>query len=358
MDMTALGSLVFGLVLLVVGAEVLVRGASQLAILLGVAPLIIGLTIVAYGTSAPEMAVSLQSGFDPAAVGISIGNVVGSNICNVLFILGVSAMITPLLVAQQLVKLDVPIMIGVSLLLVLLAQDGNLGRLDGMLLFVGAVVYTIFLFSQGRDDDAEDYDPEEALQKRRNVGVWGLNIGLIALGGAMLTFGSTFLVKGAVNIAQYLGLSNLIIGLTIIALGTSLPEAATSMMASFKGERDIAVGNVVGSNIFNILAVLGVAGIFSPEGIAVSTAALNFDIPVMVAVAIACLPIFFSGNVISRWEGIIFFSYYVAYMAYVILDATDHDSLPVYSGVLATFVIPLTVITLFIIVAREFRKQA
>ena len=290
MDMTALGSLVFGLVLLVAGAEVLVRGASQLAILLGVAPLIIGLTIVAYGTSAPEMAVSLQSGFEPTAVGISIGNVVGSNICNVLFILGASAMITPLIVAQQLVKLDVPIMIGVSLFLVLLAQDGTLDRLDGALLFVGAVVYTIFLFSQGRDDDAEDYDPDEARQKRRNFGIWGLNIGLIAMGGAMLTFGSTFLVDGAVKIAQYLGMSNLIIGLTIIALGTSLPEAATSVVASLKGERDIAVGNVVGSNIFNILAVLGVAGLFSPAGINVPPEALNFDIPVMVAVAIACLP--------------------------------------------------------------------
>ena len=356
MDMAALGSLVFGLVLLVAGAEILVRGASQLAILLGVAPLIIGWTIVAYGTSAPEMAVSLQSNFMGEA-GISIGNVIGSNICNVLFILGASAMITPLIVAIQLVKLDVPIMIGVSLLFTALVRDGSLDRFDGLILFIGAVIYTVFLFSQGRDDDAEDYDPEEAQKQRSNAGVWALNIGLITLGGGMLTYGSTFLVRGAVSIAQYFGLSNLIIGLTIIALGTSLPEAATSVMASLKGERDIAVGNVIGSNIFNILAVLGVAGIFSPTNIEVSTAALNFDIPVMVAVAIACLPIFFAGNVISRWEGIVFLAYYMAYMAYVILDATNHDSLPIYSGVLATFVIPLTVITLFIIVARELRKQ-
>lgn len=355
--MAALGSLMVGLVLLVAGAEVLVRGASQLAVLLGVAPLIIGLTVVAYGTGAPEMAVSLQANAVGEA-GISIGNVVGSNICNVLFILGASAMITPLLVALQLVKLDVPIMIGVSLLFTALVQDGSLGRIDGIILLVGAVIYTVFLFSQGRDDDAEDYDAEEAQAKRRNVGIWAFNLGLIALGGVMLTFGSTFLVKGAVSIAKYLGLSNLIIGLTIIALGTSLPEAATSVMASLKGERDIAVGNVVGSNIFNLLAVLGVAGIFSPVPIEVSAAALNFDIPVMLAVAIACLPIFFSGNVISRWEGIVFLAYYVAYMGYLILDATDHDSLPIYSGVLGTFVIPLTVITLFIIVAREVRKKA
>ncbi|MGK7889196.1 MAG: calcium/sodium antiporter [Leptolyngbyaceae cyanobacterium] len=356
MSITALGLLILGLVLLVAGAEILVRGASKLAMLLGVSPLIIGLTIVAYGTSAPEMAVSLQANFSGEA-GISIGNVVGSNICNVLFILGTSAIVTPLLVAKQLIKIDVPIMIGVSLLLVLLVQDGILGRFDAVVLFVGAVLYTVFLFTQGREDDAEEYDPNAVKQDRRQIKVWLVNVGLIAVGAGMLTQGSTWLVDGAVAIAQAFGLSNLVIGLTIIALGTSLPEAATSIIASVKGERDIAVGNVIGSNIFNILAVLGVAGLFSPNGIAVSPAAINFDIPVMVAVAIACLPIFFSGNVISRWEGIVFFAYYLAYMGYVILDATGHDSLPLYSSVLASFVIPLTVITLFIIVSRELREK-
>ncbi|NEQ99819.1 MAG: calcium/sodium antiporter [Cyanothece sp. SIO2G6] len=356
MNITALGLLMLGLVLLVAGAEVLVRGASKLAMLLGVSPLIIGLTIVAYGTSAPEMAVSLQANFSGEA-GISIGNVVGSNICNILFILGASAMVTPLLVAEQLIKIDVPIMIGVSLLLMLLVQDGTLGQFDAIFLFAGAVVYTLFLFSQGRDDDAEDYDPDTAQQERRQVKIWLINVALMIVGIGLLTQGSTWLVAGAVAIAQAFGLSKLVIGLTIIALGTSLPEAATSIIASVKGERDIAVGNVVGSNIFNILSVLGVAGIFAPNGIAVSPAAINFDIPVMIAVAIACLPIFFSGNVISRWEGIVFFAYYLAYIGYVVLDATEHDSLPVYSSVLAAFVIPLTVITLFIIAVREIRGK-
>ena len=356
MDTTALGLLVLGLVLLVAGAEVLVRGASQLAMLLGVSPLIIGLTIVAYGTSAPEMAVSLQSNFMGEA-GISIGNVVGSNICNVLFILGISATITPLVVAQQLVKWDVPIMIGVSFLLTLLVADGHLGRWDGAFLFTGAVVYTVFLFSQGRSEDVDDCDPTAIVKRRQRWQTWGLNLGLIGLGGLMLTKGASWLVDGAVSIAQAFGLSNLVIGLTIIALGTSLPEAATSVIASLKGERDIAVGNVIGSNIFNILAVLGVAGLFSPTGIEVSQAAINFDIPVMIAVAIACLPIFFSDNLISRWEGIVFFAYYIAYIGYIILDATNHDSLSVYSGVLATFVIPLTIITLFILVGRQVRKR-
>ncbi|MEB3230088.1 MAG: calcium/sodium antiporter [Leptolyngbyaceae bacterium] len=356
MSMTALGLLILGLVLLVAGAEILVRGASKLAMLLGISPLIIGLTIVAYGTSTPEMAVSLQASLAGDA-GISIGNVVGSNICNVLFILGVSAMITPLLVAQQLIKIDVPIMIGVSILLVALVQDGLLGRFDAVLLFVGAVLYTVFLFTQGRSEEVEDYDPDAVKQERRQVKVWLVNTGLIVVGIGLLTQGSSWLVEGAVAIAQSFGLSRLVIGLTIIALGTSLPEAATSIMASVKGERDIAVGNVVGSNIFNILAVLGVAGMFSPNGIEVSAAALHFDIPVMIAVAIACLPIFFSGNVISRWEGIVFFAYYIAYIAYVVLDATNHDSLNLYSHVLASFVIPLTVITLFIVVSRELRER-
>lgn len=356
MSMTALGLLILGLVLLVAGAEILVRGASKLAMLLGISPLIIGLTIVAYGTSTPEMAVSLQASLAGDA-GISIGNVVGSNICNVLFILGVSAMITPLLVAQQLIKIDVPIMIGVSILLVALVQDGLLGRFDAVLLFVGAVLYTVFLFTQGRSEEVEDYDPDAVKQERRQVKVWLVNTGLIVVGIGLLTQGSSWLVEGAVAIAQSFGLSRLVIGLTVIALGTSLPEAATSIMASVKGERDIAVGNVVGSNIFNILAVLGVAGMFSPNGIEVSAAALHFDIPVMIAVAIACLPIFFSGNVISRWEGIVFFAYYIAYIAYVVLDATNHDSLNLYSHVLASFVIPLTVITLFIVVSRELRER-
>ncbi|MEO0490307.1 MAG: sodium:calcium antiporter, partial [Cyanobacteria bacterium J06659_2] len=166
-----------------------------------------------------------------------------------------------------------------------------------------------------------------------------------------------WLVDGAVAIAAAIGVSQLVIGLTLIALGTSLPEAATSVVASLRGERDIAVGNVVGSNIFNILAVLGVAGCLAPNGVDVSPAAINFDIPVMIAVAVACLPIFFTGNIIRRWEGALFLGYYAAYTAYVILDAINHDSLPMFSRVLVTFVIPLTVVT-FVTITLRYRRQS
>ncbi|MGF1538253.1 MAG: calcium/sodium antiporter [Elainellaceae cyanobacterium] len=352
MDMTALVSLIAGLALLVVGAEALVRGASRIAILLRISPLIIGLTIVAYGTSAPEMAVSIQSNLAGEA-GISVGNVVGSNIVNVLLILGISSVVVPLVVAQQLIRLDVPIMIGVSVLLPFLALDGNLGKLDGGLLFVGAVVYTWFLFREGRE---EDLDVDVTAGTSRSLRPWIFNIALVLAGMAMLTLGSDWLVKGAITLARAIGVSNFVIGLTVVALGTSLPELVTSVVASLKGERDMAVGNVVGSNIFNILAVLGVASLISPGGIEVSPAALNFDMPVMIAVAIACLPIFFSGNVISRWEGWLFLAHYAAYTTYLILKATDHDALPIFSRVLIGFVIPLTVITLATIAWRSRKR--
>ncbi|MEO0407730.1 MAG: calcium/sodium antiporter [Cyanobacteria bacterium P01_A01_bin.135] len=353
MDMTALVLLVAGLALLVVGAEVLVRGASRIAVLLRIPPLIIGLTIVAYGTSAPEMAVSIQSNLAGEA-GISIGNVVGSNIVNVLLILGISSVVVPLVVAQQLIRLDVPIMIGVSSLLPFLALDGNLGRLDGGLLFGGAIAYTIFLLVQGRE---EEVDVDTAAGTSRSLRPWLVNIAMVVGGIAMLTVGSNWLVAGAITLAVAIGVSNLVIGLTVVALGTSLPELVTSVVASMKGERDMAVGNVIGSNIFNILAVLGMASLVSPGGIDVSPAAMNFDIPVMIAVAVACLPIFFSDNVISRWEGWMFLAYYAAYTTYLILKATDHDALPMFSFMLIGFVIPLTAITLVTIAYRSRRKR-
>ncbi|MGB3492044.1 MAG: calcium/sodium antiporter [Elainellaceae cyanobacterium] len=363
MGITSLVLLCLGLVLMVAGAEALVRGASNLAIALGISPLIIGLTVVAYGTSSPEMAVSLQSTF-AGHEAISIGNVVGSNIFNVLFILGVSASITPLLVAQQLVKLDVPVMIGTSLLLLVLALDQEIGRLDGILLFSGAVAYTGFLFYQnsheqkpetdslqpGCDDDQTQSEPSAKAS-------WTKNLVFIGLGIVLLTVGSRLLVQGAVAIAEWIGLSQLVIGLTLISLGTSLPEVATSVVASIKGERDIAVGNVIGSNIFNILAVLGVAGILSPNGVDVSSAALNFDIPVMIVVAIACLPIFFTGNVITRWEGALFLGYYAAYTSYLILNAMNHATLPIFSRIVIIFVIPLAMVTLVTVAFRHNSRR-
>jgi len=347
-----------GLGFLIVGAELLVRGAARLAALAGVTPLAIGLTVVAYGTSAPELAVSLRSNFTEQS-GISIGNIVGSNICNVLFVLGIAAAISPLIVRQQLVRLDVPIMIGVSVLMFVFGLDGRISTVDSAILLVGAVVYTWFLLRLSRRT-TDPNDPEAAeyeLPERATPGEWARNLSLIGGGAVLLVIGSRWLVDGATTIASLLGMSDLAIGLTIVALGTSLPEGATSIVASIRGERDIAVGNAIGSNIFNILAVLGIAGVLSPGGIDVSPAALNLDMPIMIAVAVACLPIFVTGNVINRWEGVLFFGYYVAYVAYLFLKSTEHESLPMYNTVMLGFVIPITAVTLAIVMLAYLRDR-
>lgn len=363
MSITVLLLLIAGLALLVIGAEALVRGASKIAIIAGISPLVIGLTIVAYGTSAPEMAVSVIASFAGQA-DISVGNVVGSNIFNVLFILGLSALLAPLVVAQQLIRLDVPIMIGVSLLMLVFGLDGTISRVDGIILFTLAIVYTGFQIYQGRNETNPDVQAEYSQEYGQQSGATDrsakqilINVGYILVGLVLLVLGSRWLVDGATTIARSFGISELVIGLTIVAAGTSLPELATSVVASLKGERDIAVGNVVGSNIFNILAVLGLSGTVSPAGIVVSDAALRFDIPVMIAVAIACLPVFFTGSLIARWEGFIFMGYYIAYTVYLILSSTQHSSLPFYSNIMLWFVIPITVITLITIFLRERRSS-
>jgi cation:H+ antiporter len=352
--------LIAGLVLLVVGAEALVKGASRLAVMVGLSPLIIGLTIVAYGTSAPEMAVSVMSSL-AGQPDIAVGNVVGSNIFNVLFILGISALVVPLVVAQQLIRLDVPIMIMVSVLGWLFARDGLISQVEGAILFAGAISYTLFLIFQSPKEQnvevQEEYAKFGAGSKKKSLKSLISSLLYIAGGLALLVVGSRWLVDGAIAIARSFGISEVVIGLTIVAAGTSLPELATSVVASIRGERDIAVGNVVGSNIFNILAVLGLSGMVAPNGLPVSASILRFDLPVMTAVAIACLPIFFTGNLISRREGILFMFYYVAYTVYLILSSTQHDSLPLYSQVMLYFVLPLTVVTLITITWRAFHAK-
>ncbi len=349
-----------GFVLLVTGANWLVSGASRLAATAGIKPLVIGLTVVAFGTSAPELAVSLQSTFN-GQPDIALGNVVGSNICNILLILGVAAVVSPLVVAQQLVRLDVPLMIGASVLLYLLSLDGHLGRLDGLVLFACMVAYLGFSVVQSRREnravEAEYSQAYGSAAKRPEHRPVARNLMLLAAGLIMLTLGARWLVAGAVAIAQWLGVSDLIIGLTVIAIGTSLPEIAASLVASWQGERDIAVGNAIGSNLFNILAVLGLTSMLSPNGITVAPSALHFDLPVMIAVAVACLPIFLSGHRLDRWEGALFIAYYGAYLLYLVLAATRHDALRVYNWVMAGFVLPLTVITLLVLAWRSLRRQ-
>lgn len=346
-----------GLILLVIGANTLVRGASRLALSVGISPLVVGLTIVAFGTSAPEVAVSVGAVLG-GRTDIAMGNVVGSNICNVLLILGISALIAPLVVNVQLIRQEVPIMLGASLLLLVLSLDGRLSFLDGGFLSVLLVAYTVFLVVQSRrevqaakDEFAEEIQPARAGAWDSH---WAAQIGLIAAGLVALVFGSDYLVQASVSFAKALGVSDLVIGLTIVAAGTSMPEVATSIAAAVKGERDIAVGNVVGSNTFNILGCLGLSGLVSGDhGLAMAPSLLAFDIWVMLAVALACLPVFMTGRQIARWEGGVFLGYYIAYVTYLILAAQQHDALPAFSGVMLGFVVPLTVVTLVVAMIRR-----
>lgn len=359
MDLTTTILFILGLFLLIGGAELLVRGSSRLAAAVGISPLVIGLTVVAFGTSSPELAVTVQAAVAGQA-DIAVGNVVGSNIFNVLFILGVSALITPLVVSQQLIRLDVPLMIGASLTMIVMSFDRTLSRMEGVILFAGLVTYTVWSIRQSRREQAAvklEYEREYGKPPERNAKAILLQILMAIAGLTLLVLGSRWFVEGAISIARFMGVSELIIGLTIIAAGTSLPEVATSIIASIRGERDIAVGNVVGSNIFNIFGVLGSAAILAPSDIAVSSAALSFDLPVMLAVAVACLPIFFHENRIDRWEGGVFFGYYIAYTAYLILDSTGHDYLPYYSAVMLWFVMPLTAVTIIVVLLRYVRRE-
>lgn len=351
--------LIAGLVLLVAGAEVLVRGAAKLAAQFGIPPLIIGLTVVAFGTSAPETAVSVQAALDGSG-DLAIGNVVGSNIANVLFILGLTALIAPLIVSRQLIRLDVPIMIGASLLTFALAWDGSLSKLDGAILFAGIVAYTAFLIISSRKQKSledDEFSKEFGLDEPVKPYAWAINLGLIIVGLVLLVSGSNFLVEGAVTLARTLGISELVIGLTVVAVGTSLPELATSVLAAIKGERDIAVGNIVGSNIFNLLCVLGLASMVSPQAISVAANALAFDFPVMIAVAVACLPIFFAGYRINRWEGLLFLAYYVAYTVYLVMSSTGRPFAEILGDAMLGYALPLTAVTLVIIAGRAWHKQ-
>lgn len=356
MDALTLLLFVGGLGLLVAGAEWLVRGASALAGAIGLSPLVIGLTVVAFGTSAPELAVSLGAALAGES-DLALGNVVGSNIANVLLILGASAAIVPLVVAKQVVRREVPVMIGVSCAVVLMSLDGAIGRVDGTLLVSGlaAYVWRSIVASRRAVSLASLRAREAPLpNRRRRVLVDGARA---AIGLGLLLVGTRGVVAGATSMAEAMGVSELVIGLTVVAIGTSLPEGATSIIAALRGQRDLAVGNAVGSNIFNLLLILGLTAVIRPIG--VPEGALAFDLPMMLAVAAACLPVFFTGGRIGRWEGWMFLAYYGAYLAYLVLDATSHAALPTYRTMLLAFVLPLTAVTLVVLaIAERGRRRA
>ena len=348
-----------GLAVLVAGGEVLVRGATGLARAMGMSSLVVGLTVVAFATSAPELAITVDAVL-AGTPGLAVGNVVGSNIANVLLVLGLAALLLPLAVRSQLVRADIPVMVALSVVTLILALDGGFSRMDGVVLFAALVAYLAVAVTVGRrraragagsrtEQDGHADDGERVGIGRRVV----VDLLLVAGGVGLLVVGARWLVRGATDVAAAVGVSDLVIGLTVVAVGTSLPEIATSVIAAVRGERDMAVGNVVGSCLFNLGAVLGIAALLAPDGVPVADAAVAFDIPFMVAVALALVPVAFTGFTVARWEGALFVAYYVAYAVYVLLDATGHDALDPYSEVMLGFVVPITVVWLGLLVAYE-----
>ncbi len=352
--------LMVSMIILVTGAEFLVRGASRLANAFGVSPLLIGLTIVAFGTSAPELAVSIKAVFTGHA-DLVVGTNIGSSIFNILFVLGLCALVAPLIVIQQLVWIDVPVMIGSHILLYIMCFNGKIERWNAAILFTGLVVYILYALNKGQKESRavkEEYERAFSAKKPKPTTRTLLTqLGLIIFGLFCCVIGAGWLVDSAVVLAQDFGVSELVIGITIVAAGTSLPEAATSIVATYRGQRDIAIGNVVGSCIFNALGIIGATGLVAPEGIAVAPAAISLDLPVAIAATVACLPIFFTGHRISRWEGGVFFGYYLIYTSYLLMAANQHDSLPLFNTILVWFVLPLTLITLAVLSYRFSKAQ-
>ncbi len=343
MDLLTIGQLAGGLLLLVFGGSLLVRSASRLAAAFGVPPLVVGLTVVAFGTSAPELAVSVEAARIGQA-GLALGNVLGSNIFNVLLILGLSAIITPLVVQQRFVRREVPLLIVVTGLTWWFAANGWLGVVEGTALALGLIAYTAWAIRHGRRE-AAGVAEEYAQEFGRAAGRWPLEAVLALVALAVLVLGSTWFVGGATAVARAFGLSELAIGLLIVAPGTSLPEVATSVIAALKGERDIAVGNVIGSCLFNLLGVLGITAVVN-GGAPVPASAIGFDFPVMLAATIACLPIFLTGHRVDRWEGFVLFGSYAAYVTWLLLAASGHAAREALGVAMLGFVLPLSALAL------------
>ncbi|MDR1854338.1 MAG: calcium/sodium antiporter [Azoarcus sp.] len=348
---------VLGLAALVLGAELLVRGAARLALSVGISPLVVGLTVVAFGTSAPELAVSIDAAFGGNA-DIAVGNVVGSNIANVLLILGISALIVPLAVHNQVIRQEAPIMVGASLLLLVFALDGDIDRFEGGVLFAALLVYTVYLIRQSRAASVTEQEelagdiPDTPWARRRSV-----QLALIVAGLVLLVAGAHWLVEAASAVARSLGVSDLVVGLTVVAVGTSLPELATSTVAALRGERDIAVGNIVGSNIFNICAVLGLSGLISPDGLHVPEAALATDLWIMAATALACLPALFTDREISREEGGLFLAWYVAYATWLVLSTRQSEAAATFSNLILGYALPATIVFFIVDIVRHAKPR-
>ena len=302
-----------GLILLYFGADWLVQGAVTLALHLGLSPLIVGLTVVALGTSIPETLVSVQAAIGHQG-GIALGNVIGSNILNIALVLGLSALLHPLKVDSHLVKADVPLLVGATFMLVVLLEDMHISRMEGAFLLLCIMGYVVGnIMTVKRTSPAEDViegmevpkDTSKTLKK---------DIGFLCIGLVSLAFGANFLVSGAVDLARLWGLSEALIGLTIVSIGTGTPELATALMAAHRKTSDLAIGNAVGSNLFNIMFVLGIAGLIVPMD---AVGIRSSDLYVMLGVTILLLPTVWTGYVLDRKEGFVFLAIYVGYLYYL-----------------------------------------
>lgn len=312
-----------GLVVIIVGAELLLRGASRIAALFGVKPIMVGLTVVAIGTSAPELAIGIASAANDKG-SLAVGNIAGTNILNILFILGLTAAIRPLPLQLQSIKLDVPVMVAATLALFVLAWDGQLSRIDGAILLACAIPYVVALVRASRSESAEmraefaaEYSTTALAAERSALG-WAWYSVLLATGIALTVLGADLMVAGAVELARNFGVSDAIVGLTIVAIGTSAPELATTVVATLRDDRDVAVGNLIGSSITNVLVILGVTCITAPNGVDVSRDVLWIDLPLAAAVAAVCYPVFRSDRMVSRREGAAFVLAYLVYLGTLI----------------------------------------
>ena len=358
-DQASLGLVALGLACLVPGASLLVSGASGLALAFRISPLVVGLTVVAIGTSSPELAVTARSALAGEA-GLAVGNVVGSNICNVLLILGLSALVAPLAVARRVTRQEIPLMIAVSFAAAMLCRDGLVSRFEGLLLLAGYAAFTWFQVRAGRADETSvplDVKRLPQSDDGRGAAAWGPDLARVVAGLVLLGLGASWMVDGASDVARALGLSDLVIGLTVIAIGTSLPEIAASVAAAWRGEGDIAVGNVVGSNIANLLLILGVGAVLAPHGLTVAPEARQLDLPVMLVTAMACLPVALNGQSVSRWEGGLFVAWYLAYVVYLVLSALAHPLFGRFVDAMVFFALPLSAVTLAVLLARGLRQE-
>ncbi|WP_430448402.1 MAG: calcium/sodium antiporter [Pseudomonas piscis] len=345
--------LISGLLMLVAGAELLVRAAVRLVVRLHVRPLIIGLTIVAFGSSAPQLAISLQATLG-GSTDIAVGSVIGSSIFNILVTLGLSALIIPLRVSRQLVRLDIPLMIGASLLVFALAYNEHLGPLDGAILLAALVLYLALLSRQSRHA-TRPHSP--APPARKHPAPWFSSLLLILLGLGLLVFAGHLLLGAAITVADDLGLSERVMGLTVIAVSASLPQLATSLLAALRGQRDIAVGNVIGGNLFNLLGVLGFTALVAPTPLSVSPNALDFDLPVLLGVATLCLPVFYSGYRVTRAEGLLLLGLYLAYGLHVMSFTTGMPLAGKLERLMLFFILPALVAFLLFSSLRAWRRQ-